>query len=81
MVCQHGGDLNATDHTGQTALHWCAVWGAIQVTELLLQEGAKVDAADIYGYQVSFSSLGCRVLYSFLFKKLVWFPSIWIAGL
>lgn len=41
------------DHTGQTALHWSAVRGAIQVAELLLQEGARVNAADIYGYQVS----------------------------
>lgn len=41
------------DHTGQTALHWTAVRGAIQVAELLLQEGAGVNAADMYGYQVS----------------------------
>ena len=41
------------DHTGQTALHWTAVRGAIQVAELLLQEGARVNAADMYGYQVS----------------------------
>ena len=54
LFCQHGGDVNATDHTGQTALHWSAVRGAIQVAELLLQEGAKVNAADMYGYQVCF---------------------------
>ena len=52
---QHGGDVNASDHTGQTALHWSAVRGAIQVAELLLQEGARVNAADMYGYQVSFT--------------------------
>lgn len=51
--CQHGADVNAADHTGQTALHWSSVRGAIQVAELLLQEGAKVDAADMYGYQVN----------------------------
>lgn len=44
--------MNAVDHTGQTALHWSAVRGAIQVAELLLQEGARVNAADMYGYQV-----------------------------
>ena len=44
--------MNATDHTGQTALHWSAVRGAVQVAELLLQEGARVDATDMYGYQV-----------------------------
>jgi ankyrin repeat protein len=49
---QHGADINAVDHTGQTALHWSAVRGHIQVAELLLKEGAKVDAADLYGYQV-----------------------------
>lgn len=51
-VWQHGGDINATDHTGQTALHWSAVRGAIQAAELLLQEGARVNAADMNGYQV-----------------------------
>ncbi|OMP11657.1 hypothetical protein COLO4_03740 [Corchorus olitorius] len=53
-IIEHGGDIHAVDHTGQTALHWSAVRGAIQVAELLLQEGARIDAADIYGYQVSF---------------------------
>lgn len=52
FLLQHGGDVNATDHTGQTALHWSAVRGAVQVAELLLQEGARVDATDMYGYQV-----------------------------
>ena len=53
LLCgQHGADVNAIDHTGQTALHWSAVRGHIQVAELLLKEGAKVDAADLYGYQV-----------------------------
>lgn len=49
---QHGGDVNAADNTGQTALHWSAVRGSIQVAEILLQEGARVHAADMYGYQV-----------------------------
>lgn len=52
LPCQHGGDVNAADHTGQTALHWSAVRGAIQVAELLLQEGSRVNVADMYGYQV-----------------------------
>lgn len=47
--------MNAKDHAGQTALHWSAVRGAIQVAELLLQEGARVNAGDMYGYQVSFT--------------------------
>jgi palmitoyltransferase ZDHHC13/17 len=49
---QHGADVNAVDHTGQTAFHWSAVRGHIHVAELLLKEGAKVTAADLYGYQV-----------------------------
>ena len=46
--------MNAADNTGQTALHWSAVRGHIPVAELLLKEGARVDAADFYGYQVCF---------------------------
>ena len=44
---QHGRDVNAADHTGQIALHWSAVRGAVQVAEILLQEGASVGAPDI----------------------------------
>ncbi|WOG89561.1 hypothetical protein DCAR_0208799 [Daucus carota subsp. sativus] len=50
ILAQHGGDVNAADHTGQTALHWSAVRGAVQVAEILLQEGASVGAPDMYGY-------------------------------
>lgn len=49
---QNGGDVNATDQTGQTALHWSAVRGAIQASEVLLQEGARFNVADMNGYQV-----------------------------
>uniref|UniRef100_J3MG81 S-acyltransferase n=1 Tax=Oryza brachyantha TaxID=4533 RepID=J3MG81_ORYBR len=52
-ILEHGADVNAVDHTGQTALHWSAVRGHIQVAELLLKEGAKVDVADLYGYQAT----------------------------
>ncbi|KAJ0984321.1 hypothetical protein J5N97_002677 [Dioscorea zingiberensis] len=52
-IIEHGGDVNAVDHTRQTALHWSAVRGHIQVAELLLKEGAHVDAADLYGYQAT----------------------------
>lgn len=44
--------MNAKDHSGQTALHWSAVRGAVQVAEILLQEGVLVNAADLNGYQV-----------------------------
>ncbi|KAG1363979.1 Protein S-acyltransferase 24 [Cocos nucifera] len=52
-IIEHGGDVNAADHTRQTALHWSAVRGHMQVAELLLKEGARVDAADLYGYQTT----------------------------
>lgn len=65
---QHGGDVNATDHTGQTALHWSAVRGAVQVAELLLQEGARVDATDMYGYQVLTTSSFFVEICLFLFQ-------------
>ncbi|KAL1827723.1 hypothetical protein ACET3Z_006135 [Daucus carota] len=48
----HRVDVNAADHTGQTVLHWSAVRGAVQVAEILLQEGACVGAAYMYGYQL-----------------------------
>ncbi|KAI3674915.1 hypothetical protein L2E82_51791 [Cichorium intybus] len=48
-----GADVNAVDLTGQTTLHWSAVKGAIQVADLLLEEGAHVYAADVYRYQTT----------------------------
>lgn len=44
--------MNAADFTGQTALHWTAVRGSIQVAELLLQAGARIECADSHGYRV-----------------------------
>lgn len=52
--------MNVADHTGQTALHWSSVRGSIQVAEILLQEGARVSATDMNGYQVGIS-LDARV--------------------
>jgi hypothetical protein len=49
--------VNATDFTGQTALHWTAVRGSIQVAELLLQSGARIECADSHGYRVRIPSL------------------------
>lgn len=48
--------MSVADHTGQTALHWSSVRGSVQVAELLLQEGAPVNATDMNGYQVGISS-------------------------
>ena len=49
---QCGADVNAMDVRGQTALHWSAVRGANKVADLLLEEGARISATDVYGYQV-----------------------------
>lgn len=49
---KHGGDVNATDNARQTALHWAAVRGSIAAADVLLHNGARVEAADINGYRV-----------------------------
>lgn len=49
---KHGGDVNAADNVQQTALHWSAVRGAITVADVLLQNGARVEATDVNGYRV-----------------------------
>lgn len=56
LLLKHGGDVNATDNNRQTALHWAAVRGSIAVVDVLVQNGARVEAADVHGYRVKFSS-------------------------
>lgn len=56
LFVKHGGDVNETDNMQQTALHWAAVRGAIGVADVLLQNGASVEAVDVNGYRVIFSS-------------------------
>jgi len=51
-IVQHGADVNAADVTAQTALHWTGVRGSIQVAELLLQQGARLECPDTHGYRV-----------------------------
>lgn len=50
---KHGGDVNASDNMEQTALHWAAVRGSIAAADVLLQNGAQVEASDINGYRVT----------------------------
>ena len=45
-----GAAVNACDHTGQTALHWSAVRGALSAADVLLKSGASVAKADLRGY-------------------------------
>ncbi|KAL0365252.1 UNVERIFIED_CONTAM: putative protein S-acyltransferase 23 [Sesamum angustifolium] len=49
--CSNGGEVNAKDNAGQTALHWAAVRGSIAAADVLLQNGARVEAADVNGYR------------------------------
>lgn len=51
---KHGSDVNAKDNMQQTALHWAAVRGSIAAADVLLDNGARVEAADINGYRVFF---------------------------
>ncbi|KAF5444255.1 hypothetical protein F2P56_036743 [Juglans regia] len=51
LLVKHGGDVNETDNMQQTALHWAAVRGAIGVADVLLQNGARVEAVDVNGYR------------------------------
>lgn len=52
---KHGGNVNAKDNMEQTALHWAAVRGSIAAADVLLENGARVEAADLNGYRVLFS--------------------------
>lgn len=54
---KHGSDVNAVDNSRQTALHWAAVHGAIAVVDVLVQNGARVEAADLNGYRVMFDHI------------------------
>lgn len=70
LLVKHGGDVNVTDNMQQTALHWVAVRGAIVVADVLLQNGARVEAVDINGYRVivSFSLVLFFFLITFLWN-------------
>ncbi|KAL9686328.1 hypothetical protein QQ045_023784 [Rhodiola kirilowii] len=52
--CEARGDVNAVDKAEQTALHCAAVRGSISVADLLLQNGARVEAADANGFRGRF---------------------------
>jgi ankyrin repeat protein len=45
----NGADANAREPGGSTALHAAAARGSIELVELLLRKGAKVDARDDHG--------------------------------
>lgn len=45
----HGGDVNAVNQHGQTAMHGAAYMGSNAIVRLLAQHGAKLDVVDKYG--------------------------------
>ncbi|MCX6877442.1 MAG: ankyrin repeat domain-containing protein [Verrucomicrobia bacterium] len=46
LLLAGGVDLQARDCEGQTALHWAAISGNVEVLGLLISKGAEVDAKD-----------------------------------
>jgi ankyrin repeat protein len=49
FLIAHGADVNATNPSGQTALHGAAYMGADAVVRLLVRHGAKVNVQDAQG--------------------------------
>jgi len=47
--------VNAKDNMQQTALHWAAVRGSIAAADVLMENGARIEASDLNGYRVLFS--------------------------
>jgi ankyrin repeat protein len=45
----HGGDVNAVNQHGQTAMHGAAYMGSDPIVRLLAKHGAKLDVVDKYG--------------------------------
>ena len=50
LVLDLGGDVNAVDENGNTALHGAAFTGALSVIKLLAGKGAKLDVKNDLGY-------------------------------
>ncbi len=69
VVVELGVDLNTTNETGQTAMHYAAFTGEDEVIQFLADNGAKVDVPDRRGEtpwtmaQGISSSLGSRGSY------------------
>ena len=43
------GDVNTLLPDGATALHWASQWEELEIVDLLITAGARVNAADDYG--------------------------------
>ncbi|MBW4888760.1 ankyrin repeat domain-containing protein [Mucilaginibacter sp. HMF5004] len=44
-----GSDVNKLTHDGRTYLHWAATRGNVEITEYLLNKGAKINIEDSHG--------------------------------
>jgi len=49
LALSHGGDVNAVNEHGQTAVHGAAYMGSDAIVQLLASRGAKLDVVDKYG--------------------------------
>ncbi|KAL4916650.1 ankyrin repeat-containing domain protein [Aspergillus aurantiobrunneus] len=49
LLIEAKADINAVDNTGHTPLHIAAMLPGIEVTLILLANGAAVNVADLYG--------------------------------
>jgi ankyrin repeat protein len=49
MIVEAGGEVNAANNLGQTALHFAANRGLDTIAQFLVEKGARIDAKDKYG--------------------------------
>ncbi|RWY55667.1 ankyrin repeat domain-containing protein [Mucilaginibacter gilvus] len=50
LLAQPGNDVAKLTHDGRTYLHWAAYRGNAEITENLLNKGAKINLEDSHGY-------------------------------
>ncbi|MEO7213507.1 ankyrin repeat domain-containing protein [Mucilaginibacter sp.] len=50
LLTQPGNDITKLTHDGRTYLHWAAFRGNAEITEQLLNKGAKINLEDSHGY-------------------------------
>ncbi len=58
LAVRLGASVNAADHLGRTALHGAAFYGLNDVVQFLWENGADLDAKDIYGQTAVSIALG-----------------------
>lgn len=60
VLLDHGANIEATDHNGETPLHAAALnsgWEGTEVLELLLDRGASTEAENQYGHTPLFAAI------------------------